>query len=95
MGLVTKIEAPDFSTRFKIVKKKSQINGYNIPNDVAEYIAQELCDNVRQLESGLTGIVAKGSLMGEKIDLALARQVIENISKSKKEITIDAIKKLI
>ncbi|MBF0573917.1 MAG: chromosomal replication initiator protein DnaA [Desulfamplus sp.] len=95
MGLVTKIEAPDFSTRFKIVKKKSEINGYNIPNDVAEYIAQELCDNVRQLESGLTGVVAKGSLMGEKIDLTLARQVIENISKSKKEITIDAIKKLI
>ncbi len=95
MGLVTKIEPPDFSTRVKILKKKSVINGYNIPNDVADYIAQELCDNVRQLESGLAGVVAKGSLMGEKIDLALARAVLENISKSKKIVTIDGIKKLI
>jgi len=95
MGLVTKMEAPDFETRVKILKKKSQLNGYKIPNDVADYIAQELCDNVRQLESGLSGVVAKASLMGEQINLSLARAVLENISKSRQQITIDAIKKLI
>lgn len=96
MGLVTKMEAPDFETRVKILKKKSQINGYKIPNEVSDYIAQELCDNVRQLESGLAGVVAKGSLMGEPINLSLARAVLETISKkSSKQITIDAIKKLI
>ncbi|MBF0259458.1 MAG: chromosomal replication initiator protein DnaA, partial [Desulfamplus sp.] len=95
MGLVTKMEAPDFETRVKILKKKSSLNGYKIPNDVADYIAQELCDNVRQLESGLAGVAAKGSLMGEPINLALARAVLENISKSRKQVTIDAIKKLI
>ncbi len=95
MGLVTKMEAPDFETRVKIIKKKSQFNGYKIPNEVTDYIAQELCDNVRQLESGLSGIITKGSLMGEKINLELARAVLENISKSKKNVTIDTIKRLI
>ncbi|MBF0412646.1 MAG: chromosomal replication initiator protein DnaA [Desulfamplus sp.] len=95
MGLVTKMEAPDFETRVKILKKKSQINGYKIPNEVADYIAQELCDNVRQLESGLAGVASKSSLMGEKINLDLARQVLSNISKSKKAVTIDSIKRLI
>ncbi|MBF0242127.1 MAG: chromosomal replication initiator protein DnaA [Desulfamplus sp.] len=95
MGLVTKMEAPDFGVRVKILKKKSQSNGYTIPNDVVDYIAQELCDNVRQLESGLTGVVAKASLMGERIDLSLAKSVLENISKSRREVTIDSIKQLI
>ncbi len=95
MGLVTKMDAPDFETRVKILKKKSQTNGYKVPNSVIEYIAQELCDNVRQLESGLSGVIAKGSLMGEKITPELARAVLENISKSKKNITIDSIKRLI
>lgn len=95
MGLVTRMDAPDFETRVKILKKKSQLNGYKVPNDVTDYIAQELCDNVRQLESGLAGVIAKGSLMGEQINLSLARAVLENISKSRQQITIDSIKRLI
>ncbi len=95
MGLVTKIDSPDFKTRVKILKKKSKINGYIIPNDVTDYIAQELCDNVRQLESGLNGVVARGSLMGDKIDISLAKRVLSTIARNKKKITVELIKKLV
>jgi len=94
-GLVTEIEAPDFTTRVKILKKKSKIFGYAIPNQVTEYIAQELCDDVRQLESGLCGVAAKGQLMGYNIDIELAKSVLSNITNIKKRITIESIKKLI
>ncbi|MEN8212041.1 MAG: chromosomal replication initiator protein DnaA [Thermodesulfobacteriota bacterium] len=95
LGLVTEIDAPDYATRVKILKKKSKNLGYNIPNQVTEYIAQELCDDVRQLESGLFGVAAKGQLMGCNIDVALAKSVLLNIAKTKKQVTIESIKKMV
>ncbi|MCG8633785.1 MAG: chromosomal replication initiator protein DnaA [Desulfobacterales bacterium] len=95
MGLVTEIQAPDFDTRLKILHKKSKGLGCRIPMPVGEYIAQELCDDVRQLESGLFGVVAKGQLMGRNIDIELARSVLDNMTRSRKQITIDLIKKMV
>ena len=95
LGIVTQIDAPDYATRVRILKRKSKVFGYEIPNQVTEYIAQELCDDVRQLESGLFGVVAKGQLMGYNIDIELAKSVLSNITRAKKRITIESIKKLV
>lgn len=95
LGLVTEIEPPDYKTRVKILKKKSSHLGCKVPTLVTEYIAQELCDDVRQLESGLFGVVAKGQLMGRNIDIELARSVLSNITKNRKRINIDVIKNLV
>jgi chromosomal replication initiator protein len=95
MGLVTEIEAPDYKTRLRILRKKSNTLGCKIPMQVNEYIAQELCDDVRQLESGLFGVVAKGQIMGRNIDIELAKSVLDNITKNKKRISIDLIKQLV
>jgi len=95
MGLVTEIEAPDYKTRLRILKKKSTTLGCKVPMIVNEYIAQELCDDVRQLESGLFGVVAKGQIMGRNIDIELAKSVLNNITKNRKRISIDLIKQLV
>ncbi|HCY86313.1 MAG TPA: chromosomal replication initiator protein DnaA [Desulfobacteraceae bacterium] len=95
MGLVTEIGTPDFDTRLRILQKKSKGLGCRLPTSVNEYIAQELCDDVRQLESGLFGVVAKGQLMGRNIDMELAQSVLENMTRSRKRVTIDLIKKLV
>jgi chromosomal replication initiator protein len=95
MGLVTEIEAPDYKTRLRILKKKSHTLGCKVPMMVNEYIAQELCDDVRQLESGLFGVVAKGQIMGRNIDIELAKSVLDNITKNRKRISIDVIKQLV
>jgi len=95
LGLVTRIDSPDFKTRVKILKKKAVECNTVVPGDVLDYLAQELCDNVRQLESGLSGVMAKASLLGEKIDIKLAQSVISNISCSKQQITVDTIKNLV
>jgi len=95
MGLVTEIQAPDFDTRIKILHKKSKGLGCKLPTHVTEYIAQELCDDVRQLESGMFGVVAKGQLMNRNIDIELAQSVLGNMTRSRKSITIDLIKKLV
>ncbi|MBU1170788.1 MAG: chromosomal replication initiator protein DnaA [Proteobacteria bacterium] len=91
-SVISNIEAPDFKTRLKILRKKAQRENYHVPDHIIEYLAGELTDDVRQLESGLVGVIAKSSLLGVPIDYELAESVVRNISVKKKMITIDLIK---
>ncbi len=94
-GLISKIGPPGFRTRVRILQKKSNNNGHNLPEEVIEYLASELTADVRQLESGLIGVTAKSSILGVPIDLDLAESVTRNIVRQRKNITIDVIKKLV
>jgi len=70
-------------------------NGYRVPADVIDYLAGELTEDVRQLESGVIGITARSSLMGAPITLELAENVVKNIARARRNITVDAIKKMV
>ena len=94
-GLISSIDPPDYKTRVRILEKKAGLNGCHVPADIIRYLAGELVDNVRQLESGLFGVTAKSSLLGAPIDLSLAESVIKNIARQRKRITIDVIKNLV
>ena len=94
-SLISAIEPPNFRTRMRILQRKSTLLGYHIPGPVIDYLAAELVDDVRQLESGLNGIAAKSSLLGIPIDLALAESVVKHIASQRQKITLDVIKKLV
>jgi chromosomal replication initiator protein len=94
-GLISTIDPPNFRTRVRILLKKALDNGYHIPQNVIDYLAGELVEDVRQLESGLNGVAAKSSLMGVPIDVNLAESVIKNIVRQRQSITIKGIKKLV
>jgi len=94
-GLISTIEPPDFRTRVKILQKKIKEKGYLIPKNITEYLAGELSENIRQLESGLLGVAAKSSLMGVPIDLSLSESVVKNITRKAKTITVDLIKQVV
>ena len=79
----------------RILQKKTLANGFELPEDVIAYLAGELTENVRQLQSGLIGVMAKASLMGASVDVTLAESVVKNIARQNHTITIDAIKKLV
>ena len=94
-GLISNIEPPNFRTRVRILQKKVGMYDYRIPENVLHYLAGELTDDVRQLESGLNGVAAKSSLLGIPADIRLAESVVNNIVRQRKRITIDVIKKLV
>jgi len=94
-GLISAIEPPNFRTRVRILQKKVGVYDYRLPDNVIHYLAGELTDDVRQLESGLNGVAAKSSLMGIPVDLELAESVVKNIVRQRKLITIGVIKKLV
>ena len=94
-GLISAIDPPNFRTRVRILQKKVGMYDYHLPDNVIQYLAGELTDDVRQLESGLNGVAAKSSLLGIPIDVQLAESVVKNIVRQRQSITIDVIKNLV
>jgi chromosomal replication initiator protein len=94
-GLISNIEPPNFRTRIRILQKKIGMYDYRLPDNVIHYLAGELTEDVRQLESGLNGVAAKSSLLGIPVDISLAESVVSNIVRQRERITIDVIKKLV
>jgi chromosomal replication initiator protein len=94
-GLISKIDTPDYKTRLRILKRTAACSRHTISDEVCQYLASELTEDVRQLKSGFIGVTAKASLLGSDVDLALARSVVKNIVTSRQGITLDSIKRLV
>jgi chromosomal replication initiator protein len=73
------IQAPDIETRIAILRKKSQFERYDIPNEVLVYIADNIESNIRELEGALNRVIAYASLTGSPITLELAQDCLKQI----------------
>ncbi|MDD3279802.1 MAG: chromosomal replication initiator protein DnaA [Lachnospiraceae bacterium] len=78
-GLQADIQSPDYETRIAILRKKEEMDGYNIGSDVIEYIAKNIKSNIRELEGSLNKIIAYANLEKREINLDLAEQVLKDI----------------
>jgi chromosomal replication initiator protein len=95
-GLSADLQMPDYETRIEILEKKMKNDGLEMHKDVVKYIAYNINTNVRELEGALISLLAQSSLNKKEIDLDLAKKVLKNFVKtSSKEITIDAIQKMV
>ena len=61
-GLTVDIQQPDYETRMAILKRKKEMDGLHIDNEVMKYIASNIKSNIRELEDALTKIVALSRL---------------------------------
>ena len=79
-GLTVDIQSPDYETRMAILRKKEEMEGYNIDNEVIKYIATNIKSNIRELEGALTKIVALSKLeKNREIDIELAEKALKDI----------------
>jgi chromosomal replication initiator protein len=77
-GLITDIQPPDIETRIAILKRKVEINSIYIPDDVIQYIAENITDNIRRLEGALIRLLAFASLTARDINLEMASEVLSS-----------------
>ena len=81
MGLVTHIQPPDVETRLAILRKKvvGNSSGVPVPDDVLLFIAENVTDNIRELEGALTRVTAYSSLNNEPCTRDLALSILGDL----------------
>jgi chromosomal replication initiator protein len=78
-GLIADIQPPDLETRIAILRKKAETEGISVPDEVAEFIAQRIPTNIRELEGALVRVVAYASLTRSLISVELASDVLRDL----------------
>jgi chromosomal replication initiator protein len=78
-GLIADIEPPDLETKVAILKRKADLDGIELPDEIAIFIASKIKSNVRELEGSLVRLVAISSLRGIPISRLLAQEALKNI----------------
>lgn len=81
-GLIADISAPNYETRMAILRKKEELDGlerYHIPDDVLQYIANNIKSNIRELEGSLNKLIALSNLEKKPIDIPLAAEALKDM----------------
>ena len=94
-GLVTTIADPDYDTRVQILTQKASAYGVALSREVIHYLAERLKRDIRQMESALKCLKARAELVGARIDVDLAKEVVSALVSGERSITTEDIIKLV
>ncbi|WP_299010945.1 chromosomal replication initiator protein DnaA [uncultured Shewanella sp.] len=95
-GLTVAIEPPELETRVAILMRKAQESGFNLPDEVAFFIAKRLRSNVRELEGALNRVIANANFTGRPITIDFVREALRDLlALQEKLVTIDNIQKTV
>ncbi|HEY8847779.1 MAG TPA: chromosomal replication initiator protein DnaA, partial [Thermoanaerobaculia bacterium] len=78
-GLIADIQPPDLETKVAILRKKAEEKRYDLPHEVALFIAERVRSNIRELEGHLNRVAAFASLTGNRITIDLAREALKDL----------------
>lgn len=92
-GLIVDISPPNYETRMAILHKKEELEGYNVDNEILDYIATNIKSNIRELEGSLTKLVAYSNFTHSEINIKFAEEVLKDIisPNAHREVTPDLI----
>jgi chromosomal replication initiator protein len=95
-GMTAKIERPDLELRKLILKNKISNEGLDISGEVVDFIAENVVDNVRDIEGVLVSLIANSVNLNKNIDIPLTKQVIsQTVRLERKPLTIKMIQEVV
>lgn len=96
-GLVCDLKPPDFETRIAILKKKAELAGASVSNDILHFIAHRVKSNIRELEGALVTLLALTSLTDTQLTLESSEQILNDILGREKinKLTIEKIQEVV
>ena len=95
-GLTAEVERPDYELRYDILMSKVRRDGLSISEEVIDYIARNVTDNVRDLEGVIVSLMVRSSVLKKEISIDMADQVLAaSVKMTQKQITIDSIKEAV
>lgn len=75
-GLTAEVERPDYELRYDILMSKVRRDGLSISEEVIDYIARNVTDNVRDLEGVIVSLMVRSSVLKKEISIDMADQVL-------------------
>ena len=84
-GLMVDVAPPDFETRLAIIHNKAALLGVKLPDEVMDYIAENVTTNVRQLAGTLNKILAYRDLLGDQVDEESVGRAVRDMLKRSNE----------
>ena len=95
-GLTAELSRPDLDLRKKILKNKINHDGIMIPDEVFNFIANNVTENVRDLEGILVSLMANAVINNREIDLPLTKRVVSQaVRLEKKQISVQMIQEIV
>ena len=95
-GIVAELEKPTAELRKNILLRKIYRDGLQFPDDVIDFIGENVSDSVRELEGIINSIMAHSTVYNKDIDLALAKQIVKKVVRyERKTINVDDIVKTV
>lgn len=92
-GLVADIHPATYELRLGILEAKAEEKG-PVPREVLEFLAQKITSNIRELEGALTRVMAHSSLVGRRMTIELAQEVLKDLLRScDRSVTVEEIQK--
>ncbi len=84
-GLIADIQPPDLETRIAILQKKSQIEKYNVPAEVLNFMASNISSNIREMESLLNKVILLAKLYNKPLTIELAQEAVKDYKKPEQD----------
>jgi len=95
-GLMADIQPPGLETKIAIIQKKCEIDGISLNQDIINFIATNMGDNIREIEGAIIKLNAYAGLMNQELTLDFAQNVIKDqLAEKQSNISIDDIVKVI
>lgn len=94
-GLIVDLQPPELETRIAIVRKKAEVDGVNLLDDVALFIAQSVRSNVRELEGYLIRATAYAQLLNRPLDMETAKAVLRDVLPARGQLSVEGIIKTV
>ncbi len=95
-GLSAELQHPNFETRISIIKNKLFRDGVDMPEEIVEFLANNIKTNIRELEGAIISLIAHSSFNKREITIELAKKIVDNYVKhTKREVSIDYIQKVV
>ncbi len=95
-GLSVAIEPPDLETRAAILRKKADLINFDLPPDVAFFIAEKVKSHVRDLEGALNSVFVMSEFSGEPATIELTKKALRDLLSSQlRQISVENIQKVV
>lgn len=95
-GLTVAIEPPELELRVAILINKARLEGADMPEEVAFFVAKNVRSNVRELEGALRKILAYSRFNQKDISIQLAREALRDLlSIQNRQISVENIQKTV